>query len=528
MTMNGQMMKKIITAVFAAVALGLPAFASPSPEYDNTGTVTNSPVIDAFVFENSGLFEALLPYVGEQAAGGVNLDTSTPMPYFTRDTLYYSNLTGGAMIGIPGFLFETVTASGTNSARSFFNEGPILAVDTPTAPEFPNFNGTTFFQSGTGIAYPSEVLISANNVFNGPNGSITVGADGLLEMFGTHVANNNSILIAGDLTGDDPYDLTSLDQDAFPEPTAPGSTTTLNYFIAPPTFFDLWWGITNVTAEPGLLDLGAVARGTVPLVGVETRGDGVPVLTNFSSFATYIYESTSDFSNVYYNIVCVNTNFGNTNISAQVRYTRNYDGYFTQTFPTIVNPAAPDFNAEEAIVQFSQPCTDVITGQLESNSIYLLDVGAVYSNNVSIFTNAAWLSDYARPAYFEVSTATPGGWAAAQPENDLADVANLANLITGAAPPYSTYTLRNTEGEPYTAASYAVQVGWDPEILDGVFPTADFAPSVLGLDIPDPTQEPARIDIEGSFVDLTGARIRAEGLVTLIRGKPGRRRNGRR
>ena len=299
------MMKKIITAVFAAMAVGLPAFASPSPEYDNTGTVTNSPVIDAIVFENSGLFEALLPELGAQTLGGANLDTSTPIPYFTRDTLYYTNLAGGTMFGMPGFLFETVTAGGTNSARSFFNEGPIVAIDTPTAPEFPNFSGTTFFQSGTGIAYPSEVLISASNVFNGPNGSIIVGADGLLEMFGTHVANINSILVAGDLTGDDPYDLTALDQDAFPEPTAPGSTTTLNYFIAPPTFFDLWWGVTNITGEPGLLDLGAVAQGAVPAIAVETRGEGVPVLTNFSGFATYIYTSGVEFgTNVYYNIVC--------------------------------------------------------------------------------------------------------------------------------------------------------------------------------------------------------------------------------
>jgi hypothetical protein len=516
--MNGQMMKKIITAVFAAMAVGLPAFASPSPEYDNTGTVTNSPVIDAIVFENSGLFEALLPELGAQTLGGANLDTSTPIPYFTRDTLYYTNLAGGTMFRMPGFLFETVTAGGTNSARSFFNEGPIVAIDTPTAPEFPNFSGTTFFQSGTGIAYPSEVLISASNVFNGPNGSIIVGADGLLEMFGTHVANINSILVAGDLTGDDPHDLTALDQDAFPEPTAPGSTTTLNYFIAPPTFFDLWWGVTNITGEPGLLDLGAVAQGAVPAIAVETRGEGVRVLTNFSGFATYIYTSGVEFgTNVYYNIVCVNTNFGNTNISAQVRYTRNYDGYFTQTFPTIVTPAAPDRNALEAIVQFSEPCTDVITGQLETNSIFLLDVGAVYSNNVSMFTNAAWLSDYARPSYFEVSTATPAGWPAAQPANDLADVANFTNFITGAATPYATYTESSTApvGEAYTAATYAVQVGWDPEFLNGVFPAADFTPSVLGLDIPDPTAEPARIDIEGSVVDLTGARIRADGLVTL-------------
>ena len=61
-----------------------------------------------------------------------------------------------------------------------------------------------------------------------------------------------------------------------------------------------------------------------------------------------------------------------------------------------------------------------------------------------------------------------------------------------------------------------MQVGWDPEILDGVFPvTQEVIGAAQAADIPDPTGQPARIDIEGTQVDLTAARIRAEGLVTL-------------
>ena len=69
--------------------------------------------------------------------------------------------------------------------------------------------------------------------------------------------------------------------------------------------------------------------------------------------------------------------------------------------------------------------TNVITGDTEASSIFLLDGGAIFSNNVSMFTNAAWLSDYARPGWFEVTMATPEGWAAALPANDAKDVANL-------------------------------------------------------------------------------------------------------
>ena len=50
----------------------------------------------------------------------------------------------------------------------------------------------------------------ATNIYNGPNGSITVGADGILEMYGKNITNYNSILVAGDLTGNDPYDETPL------------------------------------------------------------------------------------------------------------------------------------------------------------------------------------------------------------------------------------------------------------------------------------------------------------------------------
>ena len=91
-------------------------------------------MIDATAFVNSALFEAVIPYVGEEVAGGQNLDTETPTPYSTRDTLYYTNLDGGTMLGLPGFLFETVTAAGTKSASSFYNDGMILTVDTQTPP----------------------------------------------------------------------------------------------------------------------------------------------------------------------------------------------------------------------------------------------------------------------------------------------------------------------------------------------------------------------------------------------------------
>ena len=516
------MMKKNITAIFAALAFGLPAFASSSSEYINTGTITNPPVIDATAFVNSGTFEAVMADLGD---GTLAIETQTP--YSTQDTLYYTNLNPGLMLGQPGFLFETVTANGNKNARSFYNTGTILAVDTYLPPEPLNIQGGYTVDPGTGMAYPSQVLIMATNIFNGPNGSITVGADGVLEMYGQHITNKSSALVAGDLTGNDPYDETSAGQAAYVF-FAPGSTTPYaEMFTAPPTFFDLWWGGTNITGTPGLLDLNAVARGSVPRVSVTVRAiGGFEPAVAFSNYTTYVYSYIPNSTNVYYTIVCVNTNFSNSNIAAQVRFTRDYSGYFDDVLPATGSPIVFDPNGMQAMVQFSEPCTDVISGQSVSSSIYLTDAGAIFSNSVVMLTNAAWTSGYSRPGYFKVDMDTPGEWAAADPENDPLDAADLASLIAGTGT-NATYTLGNTLGEPYTAAAYAVQVGMDPENLNGIFPLPqDIQPSadILEIqelfgtgsgDIPDPTAEPARIDIEGSQLDLTGTRLRAEGLVTL-------------
>ncbi|MGP8198895.1 MAG: hypothetical protein ACLQU4_05265 [Limisphaerales bacterium] len=531
--MNSQTMKKYITAIVAALAFALPALASPPPEYYNTGSNTNIPDIDAVSFYNSGYFATVRGVLlGEDA------DNKTQVPYATHGTLYYTNAAPGLMLGQPGFLFEDLTAGGTNNARSFYNTGAILAVDTQTEPHYyiyPGGGTTAEFVPGTGLAYPSQLLVTANNIFNGLNGSMTVGQDGLLQLYGKNIAINNSVLVAGDLTGDDTNDVTSIDQDAFIEFTV-GSTSSIigQYFTAPPTFFDLWWGITNVTSNPGLLSLQALSQGVTPAQRVTARaagvgsvalpfsGQSVTIGTNIvalnNEFATYVYSYANPVggTNIYYNIVCVNTNFADANISAQVRFTRSFDPYFADAFAAIVFPAAYDASATEAIVQFSEPGTNKITGQPVSSSIYFLDAGAIYSNNIVMLTNTAWLGGYSRPGFFEVSTRTPAGWATAQPANDPTDAANLTNLISGGGS-YATYTENNTSplGENYTASSYGVQVGWDPETVDGVFPLTREIFGSISVDIPDPTAEPARIDIEGNKVDLTGAGIRAEGLVTL-------------
>ena len=70
---------------------------------------------------------------------------------------------------------------------------------------------------------------------------------------------------------------------------------------------------------------------------------------------------------------------------------------------------------------------------------------------------------------------------------------------------------------PYFASTYQVQIGRDPETLDGAF---EFLANVAGTDIqaleeqlllgegiilPDPTNEPGRIEITAQQADLTSS-----------------------
>lgn len=531
--MNAQMIKQKIVAAGVALFCGLSALAGPQAAYINTGTVTNPPVIDAITFDNEGIFE---PVIGlSNVVKGENVDVEAQAPYATRDTLYYTNSPSSAeMIGQPGFLFQTETLNGNHDAISFYNQGLVLGVDAQTAPEFDLISGGTFgYLPGTGFAYPSQISIYATNIFNGANGTIAVGANGLMQVYGQNITNNG-IFVAGDMSGNDLYDETSIDQDAYTA-TYNGSTVG-EYFTAPYTMFDLYWGVT----ASGTLNLGATSPGS-PLDSGDTpaepatgRGAGKGKIslpytgigygylintnivfsgTNFNQFATYVYDyAVGAPTNIYINIVCVETNFIDTNISYQVLFSQEFNDYFDG----IYNGTVPDPNGVEDIVQFSVPVYDIVSNQMTSNSLFLVDGGASFSNTVAIYTNSAWPGNsYARPSWYYVSTETPFELDFAFQTNDPVLSPLLEQLIYPGILGTGFYGTNLAKTATYTSASYGVQAGWDPESLGGASPLTEELFST-SPDIPAPSSEPARIDIEGNQVNLTGARIRAEGLVTLM------------
>jgi hypothetical protein len=491
--------------------------------YVNDGVVTNALNIDAVSFVNTGVF---VSDPDSSSSQNDPLDDNAIL-YSPHDTLYYTNTASGIMVGQSGFGFVTLTTSGTETASNFVNLGAITAVDTLEPPETVN-TGQIDLDPGSGVPTPSRLQVQAANIFN--QGTMTVGNVGVLQLIGNNVAIDNGALIAGDPTGTNIYDETStlpIDEDY--ELALLGSTAgDLYYFVAPPSLQDLYWGVTNNTAE----ELGDFAgdfpetqtsfvhvRGTpvgltygfpLPISGLtlDLRTEQITVGTT-PDWATYVFSYRQDNAptNFYYNVVFVNTNFADSNISCQVGFIHD-----DITAPPLTAQGYPDANAREAVVQFSVPFFDVITGQVETNAVYLQDTGAANSNAaVLMYTNTAYLSDYARPNWFAVSTRAPAGWPGL-PANSPKDVPVIGDILYLGF----TNTYENTTVS-YSSESYGVQVGWDPEEVNGVFPFTEgfFGLLSYGLDLPLPTNAPARIDIEANQLDLTGARLRSEGFVTL-------------
>ncbi|MGA2749442.1 MAG: hypothetical protein ABSG59_11755 [Verrucomicrobiota bacterium] len=516
-------MKRYFPAAIAVLGLCAAASAAPQAVYQNSIFLTNPPVVDAVTFVNSGVMD----FINEQE-NDYTLFTENILPFSTRDTLYYTNADSGIMYGNPGFRFDTATATTRHSAKTFVNNGFIYAVDTITAPLFPTYSGTIVYLPSTGLAEPSVLSVAATNIING--GTMEVGNDGWLTMSGQTLSNRYGTLIAGDLTGNDQTDVTAI-QDAFLGSVANSATVSFRYFIAPGSLSDLYWGFTNGNLA---LDVAGPSFPSTPITFSRVRGTldtftygfSLPVsdivisngvtnvnLGDLAEFAIYIYTypQPGALTNFYYNVVFVNTNFADANISYQVRFARTSDVYFDDALPA----PTPDPNGYEDIVQFSVPSLDVTTGQMTTNAIYLQDDGAVSSNAVVyVYTNAISANGYGRPDYFKVATTMPVEWPSAFPSNDVADVPNINAIFY---PGYTnTYTARSV---PYAAAAYGAQVGWDPETLDGSFPFTDEALVFTDLeeftDIPDPTAQPGQINLQAAQMDLTGARIRAEGMVTL-------------
>jgi hypothetical protein len=515
-------MKPYIATVFLGLGVCHSAWAKPAELWQNDGVVTVSPVVDAVGFYNAGDIE-IETVTGYSATNVNNIygNGYSVLPFSTKDTLYFTNTSSGTMIGEPGFRFDTITSTSRHNASRFLNQGTILGVDTEaTLVTFSTPGGTTFVAVDTeSQPIPSQIMVHATNIVN--QGTMAVGNYGLLQLEGRNVTNSYASLQAGGvnsagvITGGTnlqqvyaaEIDTTSRQENW----VIAGSTT--YFYLNPPYVYDVFWGISNTLT----LELDSLAPPTVPGINVGVRGYtgsgtvSFPLNLNAQSFAAYVYSNAIPTpTNVYYDIVFVNTNFADANLSAQVGFTQLPE---TQ----VLNYLPPnDANGTGVIVQFSEPVYDVITGDTVTNAVYLMDGGASLGT-MTLSRNAGNADSTFRPNAFEVTTGTPSEWLAALPANIPYD----RSLIYTNAP--------GVEGDQngafntkvaYTVGEYGVQIGRNPEEMTGVFSTGT-ATNTLSLlesgvvNLPDPTNEPGRIEITAENLELTKTRLRAEGMVVL-------------
>ena len=475
-------MKRILT-IFVSVILGGTVFAA-SPLYFNAGVVTNTPQIDATNFFNVGTFTTF----------------TSELPYSTRNTRYFTNR--GVINGSVGFQFDTVLDTLSTPPRrplvSFFNANgaSIIAEDS----------GVTAFittaGNGSGAFGPSFLKVAATNLVN--HGALEVGTVGLMQLTGKSIDLSRGSIAAGQ-AGDNATNIFFNNNFFFLD----------GRYVNPYGVEDIYWGagpfMINVENNPnffyfppnGVLtpDHLVQVRSSAGVLGggLGTIGfiQNLPTTSpaNFQAFA----EVNQFGTNIEIQVVFLKTNFTDTNITAEVRFGSSGIPLFTNR----------NRFGLAAMVAFSTPEFDPVSGQTITNSVYFID-GSAEATNIVLSTNALSINSYSRPSRYEIDTFTPPEWLFAQPPNSVYD----PSLIS----PGNTYVEKDGIDAFYGA--YSAKIGRNPESLAGVGFNANFLFNFGFFDdtfllFPDPTNQPGRIEIKADVLDLTLSRIRTEGLLSL-------------
>jgi hypothetical protein len=522
------------------------AGAAPS-FFINNLVLTNRTNIDATIFVNNRtIFFDML-----DAGAITSVESVDPVDnavFQTKDTLYYTNNAGGVMLAQPGFNFETVTSTGIHPASSFNNYGQIIGADAQVI-DFQFFYGSTGpiiypngpWEPGLDTPVSSLIAVSATDIKN--SGSISVGDDGFIQLSGATLKLSGS-LAAGTVSEVDTNAVMGRGiQYGY-------SINAAFYPIYAPAggVYDLCWGITNgasykedvldledlaiyleespamipwefpsLASRNGMLD--GYALNSLPTPGV-VPDEIFPISELVPSavtpgFASYVYSYTVATTNgtleYYYNIIFVNNAFADSDITAQVGFSTGVEEIITNGVieDVIIGGAGEnivtngDLNGIEGIVKFSESLYDDVSGQTVTNSLYVIDSGAM---QVPLFeaVNSTYPFDE-KPIPFEITRTEPEEWAGVLPANDIFD-------------PTVIYTdgMFNSVTVPMTNAFYVAAVGRNPETRNGLFPYAQALLGSTETGLPDLTNEPGGISITATkTLDVSGLSYRGNGFFKL-------------
>jgi len=444
-------MKKVIGIGALALALACEGWAAPSARYENFGTVTNVPQIDATVFANYGQF-----------------DVGSLLPYATQNTLFYTNR--GVMTSSPGFRFETVNDAGNRRwASSFYNA-----------------NGASII--GSEFLSPAIIDVRATNIYN--RGALSVSAGGMIRLEGQNVDLQRSGLLVSPLFG------------------SAESQTETNFFPELGVF-DLYWGIgampDPVNQNPAfstdrllstlgrtvLVDSGrhAVtnASGRRLSAQVQLSGANSYVYTNAVGVGTFTITNTVPGTT---NTTTTNVQIA-TNIIVQAIFVSTRDTNLT-TSVTLYGSTIQTNAFKSVVVQLASVETNVVTGGNDFTTVYLADRLAS-ETNYNTLTNLSTGITFI-PANFEVARVDPLAFGFRPLPTAVTNAVLTRDLLWNRT--YTNSVVTNTY------SSYRFFFTNQLQTLANV-PNASI------------TNLPGRVEIYADNLNLERTRIRGEGVVNI-------------
>lgn len=436
-----------VLALALAFGLAAPAKGATVAVFTNFAEITN-PQLDASTIINFGTINAV-----DTTFFGTSL-------FQTINTLNLTNAISGRMIGDLGFQLEFITNTSRFFANSIVNQGSVFG---------------------------DSILLSATNLLN--SGELRAGE--LIQLQGNNVNLSRSVLSASGVS------LSSFSSIGFRFVNTNGVVTYQN----PSAVSDIYWGAGTgnvMSTSFGTFPLNLVAldqavggfrppQARSPFHEVEQLGAFGFVSGGFRSLSGTNYipfvRRTQDTTNVYVQVVLVQTNIANTNLSVDVRFDDSFFG--VNSFP-----------GDTPVVRFSTVGSDITTGALYTNNLYFIDyintrTNSVLSDNLLVGSSRPAAYEMSRDPFYDFLFASAFGTTT---NDDITSISFYTNGLT------STVITNNFY------AAYQAAVG-----------TATSVPGSAGYipHLDDPTNFPGRIEINANNLDMSLARIRADNLVSI-------------
>ena len=480
------------SVVFGFAISSLALSAAPPLVFNNRATIDYLTNLNAVTINNYGVIEFLPTNAPNNFIG-----TVLPL-YDTFNTANFNNAINGIIEAEPGFAFKRIAGTSVGPLTSFVNSGIVLGFDVVPGPraESPPGLTTTIQDIRESKPFGSGITINSASVLN--SGSLSVGDAGLIKITGKTVNLSYGSLAAGSVDSSDAT-ASSINATApyqYNEAEVPALMPL--YVVDPERTYDLAWGLTNGLSSSVVGIVGSDGAGTwrvnPPLPPSTNRAAGLITTFSDTGLTAFVYRDDIDPTNIYYNVVFVRANPA-PNVTVSVAF----GGQGFARGPRLLNQGDP--LGRPALVTFSEPVVDVITGSTVTNSIYFEDDGAAM-NPFAFAQNAQYAAAYGKPDIFEASTAVPP---------TVSQFRFAANAALDPGMIFTPGIMSDTVS--YTNAVWAIQIGRDPEDVNGQFP--QFTGSFPLPDVPDVTNEAARIEIHANSLNMSHTRFRAEGLLTI-------------